>query len=156
MFVHLTGKLHFVVQDTSGKIRINDKGVKKMKHPYDRHVFFTVRSDRFLSLNGIQHLARAGKLSAFDLIYDVNGGSFTLENIVFGKSPKWAMTAEHDPMLYGLPSLSEAELAAVDEMVSEDGFLEMPSEPKVKTIKDFLASEPRIARLVADAEYSLF
>ena len=126
------------------------------KHPLDRKVFFVQQRNDFISLRDVQRLCKTGKLSAFDRVYDVDGGSYTLENIVFGKSPRWAMTAEHDPMLYGLPSLSNEQMAPVHEMVSEDGFLEMPSEPQEKTVIDFLANEPRVARMVADAEYSIF
>jgi hypothetical protein len=40
----------------------------------------------------------------------------------------------------------------VDELLSEDGFLEMPEEPAVTSVSDYLSREPRIARMVVDAE----
>ena len=129
-----------------------------MKHPYDRKVFFVQQRNDFLSVRDVQHLAQSGTLSSFDLVFDVDGGSYTAQSIALGKSPRWAMTAEHDPMLPDdLPPLSEEDIAMVNELVSEPDFLEMPAEPAVKNVKDFLFREPRIARMVGDAEhYNLF
>lgn len=120
------------------------------KHPFDRKVFFVQYREEFLSLNEVRDDVQTGKLAIVDLVFDVDGFSYTAGHIVQGKAPKWALTAENDPMLSGLPSLSEAEFAAVDEVLCEDDFLEMPREPKAKTVKEFLSSEPRIVRRVAE------
>ena len=122
------------------------------KHPLDRKVFFVRQREEFLSLNEVRADIQSGKLTMMDFVFDVEGGSYTAGSIVQGKAPRWAMTAEHDPMLYDLPSLSEADRALVDELVSEEVFLEMPSEPAVKSVSHYLESEPRIARMVVDAE----
>jgi len=122
------------------------------KHPYDRKVFFVQQRNEFLSVREIQHLIRTDELSLFELVFDTDGDSYTAESIALGKAPRWAMTAEHDPMLYNLPPLSEEDIAMVNELVCEDDFIEMPKEPQAKTVEGYLASEPRIARMVADAE----
>lgn len=125
-----------------------------MKHPFDRKVFFVRDNDKFLSLNEIQRLYRTGRLSAFDCIFDVDGGSYRACDVATGKTPKWGVTANHDPMLHDLPSLSEEDAAMLDELICEEGFVEMPDEPRVKSVEEYLASKPRIARMVANAEYS--
>ena len=126
------------------------------KHPNDRRVFFTRQGDNFLSLNEVRDDTLAGTLSLLDTVFDVDGGSYSVESIVMGKAPKWAMTAEHDPMLHDLPPFSEEDAAMVNELLCEPDFLEMPSEPQVKTVKDYLANEPRIARMVAGAARCMF
>jgi len=126
------------------------------KHPFDRKVFFVQYREEFLSLNEICDGVQAGKLAIVDWVFDVDGFSYTAGNIVQGKAPKWALTAENDPMLHGLPSISETELAAVDEVLCEPDFLEMPREPKAKTVSHYLKSEPRIARMVFGIEHRLF
>jgi hypothetical protein len=127
-----------------------------MKHPINRRVFFTRQRNDFLSLNEVHTLARSGKLALSDFVFDVDGGSYTAESIAQGKAPKWAMTAEHDLMLHDCPPLSEEDIALANELACEDDFLEMPEEPKSKTVSHYLATEPRIARFVADAEHCLF
>ena len=127
-----------------------------MTHPFDRKVFFVRYREDFLSLYEVRDDVQAGKLSMFDTVFDTDGDSYTAESIALGMSPCWAMTAEHDPMLYDVPPLSEANRALADELLCEEGFLEMPREPKAKTVKDYLAREPRIARMVVDAEYCMF
>jgi hypothetical protein len=123
-----------------------------MKHPFERKVFFTTQSENFLSLNEIKRKILVGELSSCDLVFDVDGSSYTAGSIVQGEAPKWAMTAEHDPMLHDCPPLSAENAAMVNELVSEDDFLEMPQVPDTKSVKDFLSRDPRIARLVADSE----
>jgi hypothetical protein len=115
-------------------------------------VFFTQHQTDFFSLRDIQHLVRKDKLSLFDFVFDTDGGSYSIDSILRGKAPRWAMSAEHDPMLCDMPPLTESQLAMVNEAICEPDFLEMPTEPTVKTVEDYLANEPRIARLVADTE----
>lgn len=120
------------------------------KHPLDRRIFFTGKSDCFLSLNEILILARTGELSLSDYVFDTDCEQFAIRDIVEGKAPDWAV--ENDPMEHGLSPLSEADIALADTVASEDGFLEMPIEPAVKSVKTFLSCEPRIAQMVAEAE----
>jgi DNA adenine methylase len=149
-------KCNVAINDNTGIIRLKSKGENNMKHPYDRRVFFTGQSDRFISLNDIQRLALTGKLSAFDVVFDVNGDSYRANDVVMGKAPQWALFAEHDPMLQGLPTPSAEDMAMANELLCEPDFLEMPREPKAKTVKDYLSREPRIARMVASAERCMF
>jgi hypothetical protein len=142
--------------DNTCRIHINNKGAKKMKHPLDRKVFFTRQRNDFLSLNEIRTLTRACKLSMMDLVFDTDGCSYTIESIAFGRAPKWAVTAENDPMLHDLPPLSDEEAAMVEELLLEEDFIEMPAEPKAKTVADYLSREPRIARMVVDAGHWMF
>jgi len=127
-----------------------------MKHPTDRKVFFVRGRDEFISLNEIRDDVKTGKLAIVDFVFDVDGSSYTVENIMLGKAPEWALSAENDPMLHGLPPLSEEDIAMTDELMCEEGFIEMPDEPKAKTVEDYLANEPRIARMVHDAECFMF
>jgi len=126
------------------------------KNPFDRKVFFSQHQTDFFSLRDIQHLVRAEKLSLFDFVFDTDGGSYSVENIVLGESPKWAMSRVNDPMLHGLPSPSEADVTLSNELLCEDGILEMPEEPAARTVNDFLSREPRIANMVANAERFVF
>ena len=122
------------------------------KHPADRQVFFTSQGNDFLSLNVIRQLTQSGKLSAFDVVFDVDGNSYTAKNIAEGKAPKWAMTAENDPVLFDCPPPSKEDIAMVDELLSEPDFLEMPREPKSKSVSSYLESRPQIVRMIVDAE----
>ena len=121
-------------------------------HPFDRKVFFTRQREDFLSLNEVRADVQTGKLTMMDFVFDVEGGSYTAGSIVQGKSPKWAMTAENDPALFGLPTPSEEDMAMVNELLCEEDFIEMPREPQAKTVSNYLKSEPQIARMVVDAE----
>ena len=126
------------------------------KHPFDRKVFFVPQKEEFLSLNEVRDDVQTGKLTSMDLVFDVDGSLCTAKSIVDGRSPKWTRSSEHDPMLHGLPPISKAELAAVDEVLCEPDFLEMPREPKAKTVSHYLNNEPKIARMVFDVEHRLF
>ena len=126
------------------------------KHPFDKKVFFSQHQDDFFSLRDIQHLVRTEKLSLFDFVFDTGGSSYSVENIVLGESPKWAMTRVNDPMLHGLPSPSKDDIALSDELLCEDDILEMPEEPAVRTVNDFLSREPRIANMVVNTERFMF
>ena len=92
---------------------------------------------------------KTGELSALEFVFDTDGGQYTAGSIAQGKAPEWAQTTA--PMLDDCPSLSAEDIAMADAIACEDGFLEMPTEPKAKTVRDFLAREPQIARLVANA-----
>jgi hypothetical protein len=70
----------------------------------------------------------AGTLDPHTPVSDTDGNRYYAGSIAQGKAPKWARTVEHDPMLFGMPPLSEADIAAADEVLCEDGFLEMPCE----------------------------
>ena len=118
------------------------------RHPLNRKVFFVLGDDEFLSVNEVRRYAQTDKLALTDWVFDVDGERYTAGSIADGKAPFWAMTAENDPALHALPPLTESDIAMADALASEDGFLEMPAEPPFKTVKDFLASEPRIARMV--------
>jgi len=83
-------------------------------------------------------------------VFSVDGGSYSAESIMLGKAPEWAQTT--DPMVHDCPILSEADISLADALASEDGFLEMPDEPRARTVTDFLLREPLIARLVANVE----
>ena len=122
------------------------------KHPYDKKVFFTQSSDEFLSYREVHGLMQSGSLPLHNLIFDTDGSVTTGESIARGLEPRWAMTAENDPVMFDCPPLSKENAALVDELLCEDDFLEMPSEPKSKSVRSYLASQPRIARLVTDAE----
>jgi len=126
------------------------------KHPFDKKVFFSQHQDDFFSLRDIQHLVRTEKLSLFDFVFDTDGGTYSVENIVLGESPKWAMSRVNDPMLHGLPSPSEEGTALSDELLCEDGILEMPEEPVARTVEDYLAREPRIANMIVNTERFMF
>ena len=119
-----------------------------MRHPYDRRVFFVLERDQFLSLNDIHTLVQADKLSAFDAVFDVDGERYSTGDIVLGKTPRWAVSAENDLMLHDLPTPSAEDIALVNELACEDDF-EMPKEPTVKSVSGFLKSQPRIAHLVS-------
>ena len=123
------------------------------KHPLDRKVFFTRQREDFLSLNEVRADVQTGKLTMMDFVFDVEGGSYTAGSIVQGKAPKWAMTTENDPALYGLPTPSEEDMAMVNELLCDPDFIEMPREPQAKSVSNYLKSEPRIARMVVDAEH---
>ena len=127
-----------------------------MKHPADRRIFFTYQSDNFLSLNTIRQLTQSGKLSAFDVVFDVDGNSYAAKSIAEGRMPRWAMTAEHDPMLHDIPMPSEEDVAMANEFLLDEDAIAMPREPKAKTVSHYLKSEPRIASLVLGAEHRLF
>lgn len=118
------------------------------RHPLDRKVFFVLGDDEFLSANEVRRYAQTDKLAMTDMVFDVDGEQYTAGSIADGKAPFWAMTAENDPALHDLPPLTEADIALADELASEDGFMEMPEEPAATTVKDFLASDPQIARMV--------
>ena len=98
------------------------------KHPYNRLVFSIGSPTLRYSLRTIQSAVMAGTLDPHTLVSDVDGGRYTAGSIASGKAPKWARTAEHDPLLFGMPPLSELELAAADEVLCEPDFLEMPCE----------------------------
>jgi len=123
--------------------------MSKTKHPFDRRVFFVQQRDEFLSLNDVREYVQTGKLTIADCVFDVDGCSYIAGNIALGKSPKWALSAEHDPMLHGLPTPTEEDVAVMNEILAEEDFLEMPREPKAKTVKDYLAREPRIAHMIS-------
>ena len=122
------------------------------KHPLDRRVFFTRQRNDFLSVRDVQRLYMSGELSAFDLTFSVDGDSYRTSDVASGKAPEWAMTAENDPMLYDCSHLSEEDIALADELALECDFLEMPTEPEAKTVKDFLLCEPQIACMIANTE----
>ena len=124
------------------------------KHPFDRRVFFVQQRDEFLSLNEVRTNVQTGKLEMADCVFDVDGCLYIAENIVQGKAPMWALSADHDPMLYDCPPLSEEYIAEVNEILAEEDFLEMPREPKAKSVKDFLFHEPQVARMIS-TEYCM-
>ena len=123
-----------------------------MTHPFDRKVFFVRQQEEFLSLNEVRNNVQTGKLSMFDTVFDTDGDSYTAESIALGMSPRWATTAEHDPMLHGIPMPPAEDIATVEELLLEEDSIEMPRESKIKSVSDYLMSEPRIARLVVNAE----
>ena len=123
------------------------------KHPLDRKVFFTRSSDDFLSYRDVQGLMRSGILALSDLLFDTDGGAYPVQHVATNKAPRWL---QNEPTLDDLPALSEEDLQMVDELLSEEDFLEMPSEPAVKSVETFLSREPRIARLVGGAEHWMF
>jgi hypothetical protein len=43
-------------------------------------------------------------------------------------------------------------MAMMNELLCEEDFIEMPREPQAKTGSNYLKSEPRIARMVFNAE----
>ena len=119
-------------------------------HPLDRRIFFTADCDTFLSQRDVQHHVHTGKLAPSEYVFDVDGDAYFAQHVAANKAPRWLQNEHTDPMLYGLPPLSAEELAAVDEVLCEDDFLEMPGEPQVRTVKEFLSSEPQIAHRVAE------
>jgi hypothetical protein len=137
-------------------MNFNNIGAKTMKHPINRRVFFTRQRNDFLSLNEVRTLARTGKLAMTDLVFDTDGGSYTTGSIVQGKAPRWALSTEHDPLLCDLPIPSPEDVAMVNEVLCEAEFLEMPTVPSVKSVKDFLSRKPQVARMVANAERWMF
>ena len=120
-----------------------------MRHPYDRRVFFVLERDQFFSLNDIHALVQADQLSAFDAVFDVDGERYYTGDIVSGRTPMWAVSAKHDLLLHDLPIPSAEDIALVDELACEDDFIEMPAEPKTRSVSSFLAREPRIAHLIS-------
>lgn len=126
---------------------IIDNATEVSKHPLDRPVFFTPKSDTFFSVNEIQTLVQTGRFAMADCVFDTGGERYTAGSIAKGQAPEWAV--ENDPMESGLPPLAESDIALADELASEDGFLEMPPEPATKSVKTFLSREPQIAKLVA-------
>ena len=119
------------------------------KHPLDRKVFFTRSSDDFLSYRDIQGFMQSGRLTLSDLLFDTDGSAYPVQHVATNKAPRWL---QNEPTLDDLQPLSEEDLQMVDELLSEDGFLEMPEEPKGTSVSHYLESHPRIARLAVDAE----
>ena len=72
-----------------------------------------------------------------------------MQHVVTNKAPRWL---QNEPMLNDLPSLSQEDAALVDELVSEEGFLEMPEESAVQSVSHYLERHPRIARMVFNVE----
>jgi len=98
------------------------------KHPYNRKVFYISTPALCYSLREIRDSVTAGTLDSCTLVSDTDGGRYTAGSIAHGKAPRWAMTAEYDPMLCGLPVPSTENMAMVNEVLCEDDFLEMPQE----------------------------
>ena len=119
-------------------------------HPLDRRVFFTTEGDAFLSQREVQHHVHTGKLVPSEYVFDVDGDAYLAQHVAANKTPRWLQNEQTDPMLLDCPTPSASELTAIEELVSEDDFLEMPREPQVRTVKEFLSSEPLIARRVAE------
>jgi len=119
------------------------------KHPLDRKVFFTRSNNDFLSYRDVQGLMQSGKITLSDLLFDTDGGAFPVQHVATNKAPRWL---QNEPMLDELPPLSEADSQMVEELLSEEDFLEMPSEPAVTSVSHYLESNPLIARMVVNAE----
>ena len=98
------------------------------KHPYHRQVFYIGIPALRYSLREIKSAVLAGSLNPHTIISDTDGGRYTAENIGRGVAPKWARSAEHDPMLHGIPTPSAEDIEMVNEILCEPDFLEMPQE----------------------------
>ena len=98
------------------------------KHPYRRQVFYISTPALRYSLREIRDSVVAGMLNPHTLVSDTDGGRYYAGKIAQGKAPRWALSAEHDLMLCGIPMPSVEDMTMVNELVSEDGFLEMPHE----------------------------
>ena len=99
----------------------------KQKHPYHRQVFYINTPAVHYSLREIRESVFAGSLDSNTLVSDTDGGRYTAGSIAQGMAPRWAMTAEHDPMLHGIPTPSAENMTLAYEAACEDGF-EMPEE----------------------------
>ena len=122
------------------------------KHPYNRKVFFVRHRDDFLSLNEVREDVQTGRLALSEYIFDTDGGAYPVQHVATNKAPRWL---QNEPILGDLPPLSEEDMAMVNELLCEEDFLEMPKEPSVKSVSHYLESNPRIARMVADAQHCM-
>ena len=90
-----------------------------MTHPINRKIFYMSNPTLRYCLREIRDSVLAGSLNPGTIVSDTDGNSYSAGSIAQGKAPKWALSAEHDPMLFGMPPLSEADIAAAGEVLCE-------------------------------------